>query len=116
MTVTYTLPKPPALSSCFRNANGPGRVKTQRYKTWERAAGNELIAQGRVMFPGQVRLTMAVPYRANSDLDNYWKATKDLLKSMRVIVDDSMKFCVDDRAVVTDGPFTITVEAVDANG
>lgn len=111
MSVTYTLPKPPALSACFRNADGPGRVKTPRYKAWQQAAGKELIAQGRVRFLGQVRLKMAVPYRANADLDNYWKATKDLLKSMQVIVDDSMKFCVDDRAVISDGPFTITVEA-----
>ena len=54
---------------------------------------------------------MTVPYRSNADLDNYWKATKDLLKDMQVIVDDSMRYCVRETAEIGE-QFTITVTPV----
>ena len=109
--VTYVLPKPPALSGCYTNVSGRGRVKTNRYRTWARAAGNEITAQGRRKYFGKVHLTMTVPYRSNSDLDNYWKATKDLLKDMQVIVDDSMRYCIRETAEIGER-FTITVTPV----
>ncbi len=111
LPTVYTLTKPPSLSGCFRNARGPGRAKTPRYKAWLKTAGNEITAQGKVRFTDKVRLTMAVPYRANADLSNYWKATEDLLVAMQVIRDDSMKYVVEQRAVISTGPFSITVEA-----
>ncbi len=68
---------------------GPGMVKTARYRSWIRSAGNMLNHQkpGRVV--GSYSLTIIVnPRRSAIDLGNAEKAISDALQSARVIGND----------------------------
>jgi crossover junction endodeoxyribonuclease RusA len=88
--VRLSIPYPPTANNLFRNLGG-GRVKTERYKTWLRAAGNELLAQKREQFTGPVivALTVVRPDKRKRDLDNLIKGPLDLLVDQKIISDDS---------------------------
>lgn len=87
--LTITLPCPPSVNHLFRNVPGKGRVKTQRYLTWCRAAGNEVLAQRRHHVAGRVMVDITCQRpSANSDVDNRIKACLDLLVDMALIDDD----------------------------
>ncbi len=89
-TVRLTIPYPPPLSALYRNQHGPGRVKTARYKTWIRAASNEVMAQRRDHFAGPVTLALTAirPDKRRRDLDNLLKASQDLMVHCGVLDDD----------------------------
>jgi crossover junction endodeoxyribonuclease RusA len=89
--IRYTLPYPPSVNGLFFNAT-KGRVKTDAYKAWRRAAGNEIMAQGRQRIRGPVSLSVALvrPDKRRRDLSNTLKAVEDLLVEMQVIDDDSL--------------------------
>lgn len=87
--LTITLPCPPSTNNLFTNARGRGRVKTQRYLTWCRAAGNEVLAQRRHRVAGPVLVDITCKRQnTTSDIDNRIKACLDLLVEMNLIDDD----------------------------
>ena len=85
-----TFPYPPSTNSLYRNVAGRGRVKTERYKTWGRAAGNEILTQKRAKISGPVELRIVVERKKgrNIDISNGAKGIEDLLVSMCLIDDD----------------------------
>jgi len=89
MSVIITMPAPPSVNTCFRNVTGKGRVRTQRYKTWIRAAVNEVLYQNPPHTAGEVMLDITIMRRRkNQDLDNMLKPIIDLLVIMAVMDDD----------------------------
>ena len=89
----FTIPYPPSTNTLFRNVPGRGRVKTARYKTWMRAAKNEIMAQraGLGPFPiaCPVDFTLEISLeRKGSDLDNRLKAPIDALVAAGILQDD----------------------------
>lgn len=90
MTLRYTLPYPPSTNGLFFNAH-KGRVKTNHYKVWLKAAGEEILAQGRrrVHGPASIAILVGRPDKRKRDISNLIKAIEDLLVSMQVIDDDS---------------------------
>lgn len=111
--IQFTIPMPPPLSACFRNASGPGRVKTPRYERWKRDAGWIVRAQRPGSIHGPVRVTYLIgrPDKRKRDLGNLDKALSDLLVHLRVIDDDSK--IVDLRLVWAERDDVLaTVEAV----
>lgn len=96
VTVILDLPSPPPLSALYRNARGPGRVKTRRYEDWQLEAGWELVAQldppddpDRIVGHYVLTIAMQRPDKRRRDLDNCIKALSDLLVKHGVIEDDS---------------------------
>lgn len=96
--ILLNLPRPPSVNSLYRNVRGKGRVRTERYKTWLRAAGNELIGQSQNHMAGPVEVFMWLGRDINKDgsssrrridLDNFAKATLDLLTKHHLIDDDA---------------------------
>jgi Holliday junction resolvase RusA-like endonuclease len=85
--ISITLPKPPSVNELFANVPGTGRVKTQKYRSWERDAGWLLREQRPGHIEGHYELTIRMP-RGRGDLGNAEKATSDLLVKHGVIDDD----------------------------
>ncbi len=93
--ITLSLPMPPPLSALYTNVAGRGRVKTERYKIWLRAAGNEVLATPlgqRPPIKGKFSLTGMAgrPDKRLRDLDNLLKATCDLLQSHGLVENDCL--------------------------
>ena len=99
--VNLALPLPPSVNSLYRNrtkqeiANGQamgialrGRARTERYRTWARAAGNALMAAKPGRIEGRYDLTITIGETARLDLGNAEKALSDLLQKCGVIEDD----------------------------
>ncbi len=99
--VNLALPLPPSVNSLYRNrtkqeiANGKamgialrGRARTERYRTWARAAGNALMAAKPGRIEGRYDLTITIGETARLDLGNAEKALSDLLQKCGVIEDD----------------------------
>lgn len=89
--VVIDVPRPPSVNSLTHNIPGKGRAKTDRYRTWLRAAGNLLKAQRPGRVSGAYRLTIQVERpegKRRVDLANMEKAASDLLVTYRVIEDD----------------------------
>lgn len=99
--VNLTLPLPPSVNALYRNrtkqelANGRamgialrGRARTERYKTWARAAGNALMAARPGRIEGRYSLTITIAETASMDLGNAEKALSDLLQKCGVIEND----------------------------
>ena len=93
MIATLRLPRPISVNSLYANVPGKGRVKAQRYRTWQRNAMNEIMMQGpRPNFTGPVRVTLFIGEAGVSekfDGDNAVKAYLDTLVKMGIIPDDS---------------------------
>ena len=94
MTPAYevTLPYPPTVNSLYRNLTGRGRVKTQRYLTWIRAAQNEVLAAGirpAIRSPVRIEYDFGRPDKRLRDLFNLEKAVSDFLVSAGILDDDS---------------------------
>lgn len=89
--VVIDVPRPPSVNGLTFNVPGRGRVRTDRYRTWLRAAGNELMAQRPGRISGAYLLTIQVGRAASKrrDLDNIAKASSDLLVTHRIVEDDS---------------------------
>ena len=89
--MAYRLPMPPSVNAIWRKRNGR-MVKSDRYKTWQRAAMNELLTQPRQKVSGPVHIDISLPVdKRNSrrrDLDNHAKAVIDLLVTMGLMDDD----------------------------
>lgn len=92
--ISVSIPFPPSTNALYCNASGLGRVKTERYKTWIHAAGNEILTQMWAMGPpvrGPYTLVVLLPQkkrRSNMDCSNFIKAPEDLLVRHGLIDDD----------------------------
>lgn len=99
--VSVVLPLAPSVNELYRNrtkqeiANGRamgialrGRARTERYRTWARAAGNALIAAKPGRIEGRYSLTITIAETARMDLGNAEKALSDLLVKHGVVDDD----------------------------
>lgn len=88
------LPFPPSTNSLYRNVQGRGRVKTEKYKDWLLRAGLIVSAQlksnERIEGPYGLRLRAYRPDKRRRDLSNLLKATEDLLVALGVVEDDSL--------------------------
>ncbi len=96
--VSYTLPYPPSANGLYANRKTrkpgqKGRVKTDKYLSWQDAAGKEILAQGKRCLPGTVIVFVEArpPDKRPRDIDNLGKACLDLLVWMGVIEDDKSK-------------------------
>ena len=81
---------PPSTNTMFRNVNGKGRVKTERYRTWTSAAGWDANGKGTCSGPFKLIVAYSTEHRrSNMDLDNRLKAVLDLLVTHGIVDDDS---------------------------
>lgn len=86
--VHIDLPLPISTNALWRPVNG-GMVKTDRYRSWHRTAGDQLANQRPGRVAGPYTLTLLVNRRRSKmDLDNAIKATSDLLQHHGVIDND----------------------------
>ena len=82
---------PPSLNNATGNnrAGKGGRTRTQRYQTWRRTAGWELVAQGRIHITGPFGIRLFYLRAASkADLDNLVKPVLDCLESIGFIEND----------------------------
>ena len=99
--VNLALPLTPSVNALYRNrtkqeiANGKamgialrGRARTERYRTWARAAGNALMAAKPDRIEGRYDLTITIGETARMDLGNAEKALSDLLQKCGVVEND----------------------------
>ena len=93
MWYEYQLPIVPSTNSLYRNVSRVGRVKTSKYKKWIELAAMSVrpIPESPIE---KCKIRISLPFLATSDMDNRVKGVMDLLKTMRVIVDDNMKHVV----------------------
>lgn len=84
---------PPSVNSLYANVPGKGRVKTERYRTWAKAAGWDVKAQRPAKVTGRYAITLTVQRKdkRRRDLSNLIKAVSDLLVDQQVIEDDSLE-------------------------
>jgi crossover junction endodeoxyribonuclease RusA len=92
MMISYRLPYPPTVNTLFANAKHGGRFKTEDYKKWQKAAGEQILAQGRKRVRGPVSLSIYVvkPDGRRRDVSNLIKAVEDILVEMQIIEDDCL--------------------------
>ena len=107
--ISLELPVPPSTNALYRNTSKAertrglalgwrplrGRIKTDRYRTWLRSAGNEILAtpqERRRPVKGKFVLYVAAgrPDERTRDLDNLLKATCDLLAAHGLIENDCL--------------------------
>ena len=90
--ISVHIPYPPTTNNLFFNKAGRGRIKTERYRTWLRAAGNELLVQRPPKLAGKVAVSISLgrPDRRKRDLSNCIKPIEDLLVAHGLIEDDSL--------------------------
>jgi Holliday junction resolvase RusA-like endonuclease len=92
--IVLKLAMPPTTNNLFAGT-GRKRVKTETYRTWERAAGWELLRQRPPRIKGPVTVTIEVSERESTDtwdVCNREKAPMDLLVTHGVIQGDNRPF------------------------
>lgn len=91
-TITLELPYPVSVNEAFRNVEGVGRVKTEKYAAWRREAAQLIMIQRVRCAIGQVEVTMTFEDRKGTrDADNLIKAVLDCLVENGIIASDSSK-------------------------
>lgn len=88
---------PPPLSACFINLQRGGRVKSKRYRAWEKLCCSPLtlirgdFSKIPITKPVSVDICLKRPDKRRRDLDNMAKPLCDLIgkKHLNVINDDS---------------------------
>lgn len=90
--ITLRLPVPPSVNACWANVPGVGRVKTDKYRKWEKEAAATLWQQKRQFIAGPVSLSLIVSDTVRGDLGNYEKACTDFLVHHNFITDDGPKY------------------------
>lgn len=102
--IVVTLPMPPSVNELFFNVSEtqrtaakikgrslPGRLKSEKYRSWLNHAGWELKVQRQQPIHGPVAITYVVPDEGGCDLGNLEKATTDLLVRHGLIDGDGRK-------------------------
>ena len=89
-TFTATLPFPPSVNNLFLNVARGGRVKSPRYRQWEKDADAHKPA-GIVKLQGDVIAvyTFGRPDKRRRDISNLEKAVGDTLVRWQALEDDS---------------------------
>ena len=84
------LPKPPSTNTLYINLPKRGRAKTERYRTWIRAAEAELWTQPKWTVTGPCILDLTVEKRGatKEDISNRIKSVEDFLVEQGFISDD----------------------------
>ena len=88
MSASFNLPTPPSTNNLYSNVRGVGRVKTKEYNAWMVEAGWALKAAKPRPVAGNVDVQLRVPLDKRRDIDNFCKATLDILVRHKVIDDD----------------------------
>ena len=85
-----TLPFPPSVNNLFLNVSRGGRVKTAKYRAWEKQA-DAAMPSGIVRLQGEVLAvyTLGRPDKRRRDVANCEKAISDTLTRWGVLEDDS---------------------------
>lgn len=88
-SLSLDLPFPPSVNRLWRSARGKV-FRSDRYRIWMQAAGNQLKAQrpGRIKGDFTIHIILGRPDRRLRDSDNYAKAILDLLQAHGVIEND----------------------------
>ena len=94
LPLTFHLPYPPSVNSLYANRPGIGRVKSERYRTWERAANNMLLAQTRKPFAGNVAVDIQIEKPCDSLPDVITFSPALLTKAIENTVQDELTFDV----------------------
>lgn len=90
--VQIELPYPVSTNALWMSSGTTGRIiKSPRYATWFRAAGNELSLQRPGRIEGKYSLEVLVERKSGRrDIDNTIKSLSDLLVEHQVVEDDSL--------------------------
>lgn len=90
--VQIELPYPVSTNALWMRSSTTGQlVKSPRYATWFRSAGNELALQRPGRIEGKYSLEVLVERKSGRrDIDNTIKSISDLLVDHQVIEDDSL--------------------------
>ena len=94
--VTVQLPFPISTNRLWRPVRGR-MICTARYRTWKRAAGNEINRQklGRIKGPFNVSVVLQRKPGKNPDADNCLKCVLDILQEYQVIENDNLTRAID---------------------
>lgn len=114
----YALPYPPSTNGLFFN-KAKGRGTTDAYRAWKKAAGEQILVQGRKHLLGPVSLSIALvrPDNRRRDLDNTLKAVLDLLGTkhgMGVIEDDSCIQRISIQWIPSGDPCTVLIHQAES--
>ncbi len=92
MSITvFTSHLPPSTNNLYANIPGKGRVRSQRYRDWQAAAGWDFNGKGCINGPFTLAITVcASKRRKGRDLSNFIKPLEDLLVVHGVVEDDSL--------------------------
>lgn len=91
MITLWTQHIAPGVNNLYANIPGKGRVKSKRYREWERAAGWDMNGKGHISGPFTLDLTVCESKRRKgTDLDGKIKATLDLIVKHGIVDDDSL--------------------------
>jgi Holliday junction resolvase RusA-like endonuclease len=84
------LPFPPSVNAAYANVAGKGRVKSERYRSWERVAKVDLARQKPKRIKGPVYVTIYLEDSTSTrgDADNRIKVPLDFIASNKLIEDD----------------------------
>lgn len=87
------LPFPPSVNTAYSNA-AKGRIKSKKYKTWEKEAHLMLLLSKRPKSPFKGNLaiihSLYIPDKRLRDCANYEKVSTDILVSSGIIYDDNI--------------------------
>ncbi len=86
--IVLDLPKPPSTNGLFFNSSGGGRARTAEYRSWLTEAGWAVRIQRQKNIKGPVKIGIAIEDAGKGDLDNFCKATCDLLVKHGLIEGD----------------------------
>ena len=101
--LTFSIPAAPSANNLFFNAPGRGRVKSDRYRTWRQAAGNEMRIDGTKLRTWETicgRAAIEITCNPRGDIDNRAKPIIDLLVHMAVLKADRQ---VDELRIIRGG-------------
>lgn len=87
------LPFPLSVNAAYRAVKGRS-ILSERMRDWKNEAGLMLNCQRFHRFTGpvEIEISLTPPDRRKRDIDNLFKCVLDLLKTHKVIVDDSSEY------------------------
>jgi len=110
--IEFHLPTLPPSKNDLRRRTFDGIARTDKYKSWIKNAGKEMMVQRVRGIQGPYKLTIQAvrPNKKKRDLGNLLEATEDLLTTMHVIEDDSLSEMIVMRWLTVGSGVTIRVE------
>ena len=113
--IRIILPMPPSLNGSFYNSKNRGRVKTYKYRDWQRVAGLMLARYKSKSLPqGPYAARIELPLDRRSDIDNRIKPVLDALVRAGLTPDDCWCDKVTaERTATGTGDVTVSVWALE---